>query len=336
LLLAGLASFGALAANIALMTAAPYLISRATLVTGFAALAVAVTAVRGFAIARAALRYSERYVAHLAALRVLTEIRVWLYRAIEPLAPGGLRGFRSGDLLARTVADVDTLDAFFVRGLVPPAAAVLAVAFACAILAVFEPAMAIVLFAFLAIGGVAVPLVARRLARHPSMRSIAARAELHAALASDLSGLADLTAFRAGGEAGRGPGRVVARHGSRAADPLLDPRGRRGAGSILAGVAGLAVLALAIPGSAAGGSRGLPRLAAARGVRGLRGRPAARRRVPRGGAQPRGRRRTFEIVDAPLPVPEPDEPLAPRAHPGLELRHVRFRYDDGLPTCWTT
>jgi len=45
-LLAALASFGALAANIALMTAAPYLISKATLVTGFAALAVAVTAVR--------------------------------------------------------------------------------------------------------------------------------------------------------------------------------------------------------------------------------------------------------------------------------------------------
>ena len=124
LLLAMLASFGALAANIALMTAAPYLISRATLVAGFAALSVAVTAVRAFAIARVGLRYSERYVVHLAALRVLTEIRVWLFRAIEPLAPGGLGGFRSGDLLARTVADVDTLDAFFVRGLVPPVAAV--------------------------------------------------------------------------------------------------------------------------------------------------------------------------------------------------------------------
>ena len=144
-LLAMLASFGALAANIALMTAAPYLISKATLVTGFAALSVAVTAVRGFAIARAALRYSERYVVHLAALRVLTEIRVWLFRAIEPLAPGGLGGVRSGDLLARTVADVDTLDSFFVRGLVPPVAASLAVAFGCAILAAFEPALALVL-----------------------------------------------------------------------------------------------------------------------------------------------------------------------------------------------
>ena len=331
-LLAGLASFGALAANIALMAAAPYLISRATLVTGFAALAVAVTAVRAFAIARAALRYSERYVVHLAALRVLTEIRVWLYRAIEPLAPGGLRAFRSGDLLARTVADVDTLDAFFVRGLVPPAAAVLAAAFACAILAAFEPAPALVLLAFLAIGGVVVPLAARRLARPPSERSIAARAELHAGLASDLSGLADLTAF---GQEGRLGADLAA--SSRAMD-----RERRtlssisgagaGAGSILAGAAGLVVLALAIPGVRDGGIEGvflasvpLVAFAAYEAVLPL-GDAFREVELSRAAAA-----RTFELVDAPALVAEPDEPLAPPAHPGLELRHVRFRYDGRSP-----
>jgi ATP-binding cassette, subfamily C, bacterial CydC len=331
-LLAALASFGALAANIALMTSAPYLISKATLVTGFAALAVAVTAVRGFAIARAALRYSERYVVHLAALRVLTEIRVWLYRAIEPLAPGGLRAFRSGDLLARTVADVDTLDAFFVRGLVPPTAAVLAVAFACAILAAFEPALAIVLFAFLAIGGVAVPLAARRLARRPSARSIAARAGLHAGLASDLVGLADLTAF---GQEGRLGEDLVA--SSRAMDRerriLSSIRGSgAGAGSILAGTAGIAVLALAIPGVRDGGiesvflaSLPLVAFAAYEAVQPL-GDAFREVQLSRAAAV-----RTFEIVDTPAQVPEPDEPLAPPAHPGLELRHVRFRYDERSP-----
>ena len=247
-LLAMLASFGALAANIALMTAAPYLISRATLVAGFAALALAVTAVRGFAIARAALRYSERYVVHLAALRVLTEIRVWLFRAIEPLAPRGLGTFRSGDLLARTVADVDTLDAFFVRGLVPPAAAVLAVAFACAIVAVFEPVLGVVLLALLAVGGIAVPLSTRRRSRRPSERAIAARADLHAGLASDLSGLADLSAYGAEGRLGEDLG-GWSRAMERERRTLASIRGAAtGAGSILAGVAGLAVLALAIPG----------------------------------------------------------------------------------------
>src|SRR4030095_9534829 len=41
--------------------------------------------------------------------------------------------------------------------------------------------------------------------------------------------------------------------------------------------------------------------------------------------------RTFEIEDAPAPVPEPAEPLAPLAHPRIELRHVRFRYDERSP-----
>jgi thiol reductant ABC exporter CydC subunit len=330
--LAMLASFGALAANIALMTAAPYLISRATLVTGFAALAVAVTAVRGFAIARAALRYSERYVVHLAALRVLTEIRVWLFRAIEPLAPGGLGAFRSGDLLARTVADVDTLDAFFVRGLVPPAAAVLAVAFACAIVTVFEPVLGLVLLALLAVGGIAVPLSTRRRSRRPSERSIAARADLHAGLASDLSGLADLTAYGAEGRLGEDLG-GWSRAMERERRTLASIRGAAaGAGSILAGVAGLAVLALAIPGVRDGDIEGvflaslpLVAFAAFEAVQPL-GDAFREVELSRAAAT-----RAFELVDAPRPVPEPTEPLPPLAHPSIELRHVRFRYDERSP-----
>ena len=228
---------------------------------------------------------------HLAALRVLTEIRVWLYRAIEPLAPGGLRAFRSGDLLARTVADVDTLDAFFVRGLVPPAAAVLAVAFACAILAAFEPALALVLFAFLAIGGVAVPLAARRLGAASLRAFDRGPRRAPRGVGGRSLGPGGPDRVRAGGEAGPGPGRVVAGDGSRAADPLLDPRGRRRRGFDPRRCGRARGARARDPRGARRGDRGgVPRLAAARGLRGLRGGPAARRRVPRGGAQPRGRR----------------------------------------------
>ena len=331
-LLAALTSFGALAANVALMTAAPYLISKATLVTGFAALTVAVTAVRAFAIARAALRYSERYVVHLAALRVLTEIRVRLFRAIEPLAPGGLRAFRSGDLLARTVADVDTLDAFFVRGLVPPVAALLVAVFACAILAAFEPVLALVLLVFLALGGVALPLVTRRRARGPSERSISARAELHAGLASDLAGLADLMAYGRGGRLGEdlaGWSRAMEREHR----TLASIRGAgAAAGSAIAGMAGLAVLALAIPGVRDGGIEGvflasvpLIAFAAYEAVQPL-GDAFREVELSRAAAV-----RTFEIVDAPAAVPEPDQPRTLSAHPRIELRSVRFRYEERSP-----
>jgi ATP-binding cassette subfamily C protein CydC len=331
-LLAALASFGALAANVALMTAAPYLISKATLVTGFAALAVAVTAVRAFAIARAALRYSERYVAHLAALRVLTQIRVWLFRSIEPLAPGGLRAFRGGDLLARTVADVDTLDAFFVRGIVPPAAAILTVVLACAILGAVAPLLGLVALAFLALGGLALPLVARRRARRPSERLIRARADLHAGLAGDLAGLADLTAF------GR-EDRLAADLGShsrsmgREQHTLASIRGASAAaGSILAGLAGLTVLALAIPAVRDGSIDGvflaaLPLVAFA-AFEAIQPLGDAYREVELSRA---AAVRTFEIADAPAPVPEPAHALPLPSHPSVELRHVRFRYDERSP-----
>ena len=105
-----------------------------------------------------------------------------------------------------------------------------------------------------------------------------------------------------------------------------------GAGSILAGAAGLAVLALAIPEVRDGGIEGvflaslpLVAFAAYEAVQPL-GDAFREVELSRAAAV-----RTFEIVDAPAPVPEPDEPLAAPAHPGLELRHVRFRYDERSP-----
>src|SRR4030095_500289 len=105
-----------------------------------------------------------------------------------------------------------------------------------------------------------------------------------------------------------------------------------GAGGILAGAAGLAVRALAIPGVREGGIQGmflaslpLVAFAAYEAVQPL-GDAFREVELSRAAAA-----RTFEIVDAPAPVPEPDEPLAPPAHPGLELRHVRFRHDARPP-----
>src|SRR5262245_36491105 len=221
--LAASASFAALAANVALMTAAPYLISRAALVTGFAALALAVTAVRLFAIARASLRYVERYAVHLAAFRVLTHLRVRFYRAVEPLAPAGLGSDRTGDLMARAVADIDTLDAFFIRGLVPPVAAVLAGA----VLGALEPILALVLLGCLAWAGVAVPLAVRRASRSRASDVISARASMYAEVADDVTGLSDLMAF--GGEDGFA--RRVAEGSGRIGEGLRALASVRGAGA---------------------------------------------------------------------------------------------------------
>jgi ATP-binding cassette subfamily C protein CydC len=327
LLLAVLTSSGALAANIALMVAAPYLISRAAIVTGFAEVAVLVTAVRAFAISRAVLRYAERYTTHLAALRILTHLRVWLYRAIEPLAPGGLPSVRSGDLLARVVADLDTLDGFFVRGIVPPVAAALAAGVALGVVGLLDLRLALVLLAFLLAAGVALPLLSRRRSRRPAAQLVDVRAELHATLADQISGLADLMAFGREDEL-----RAQLRRRSEAMSGeqrrLASVRGASaGLSALLAGLAALVLLVLSIPLVRSGRIDGvflavvpLVALAAFEGVQSL-GDAFRQGEESRAAAT-----RTFEVVDATPAVTDPPQPLPVPARPSIELRQVRFRY----------
>ena len=79
---------------------------------------VAIVAVRAFGISRAVLRYAERLASHDLALRQLARLRVHFYRSLVGLVPGGLAE-RSGDLLSRFVADVDTLKDFYLRVVIP-------------------------------------------------------------------------------------------------------------------------------------------------------------------------------------------------------------------------
>src|ERR1019366_9184171 len=90
------------------------------------AITAAVVAVRALSVGRGPFRYGERLASHDVAFRVLADVRVGIYRRLERLAPAGLRAFRSGDLLARLISDVDATQDLFIRGLAPPLAAALA------------------------------------------------------------------------------------------------------------------------------------------------------------------------------------------------------------------
>jgi len=190
-----LLSFATTGASVGLMAVSAYLISKAALVTDTASLSLIITGVRFFAISRAALRYAERYVTHLATFRILTRLRVWFYRAIEPLAPARLMHYRSGDLLARTVADIETLENFYLRVVIPPLAAALVTVLGCLILGSFNVWLAVALGVFIVLTGVALPLASRWLSRQPAAELIITRAELNASLVDEVQGIADLLAY---------------------------------------------------------------------------------------------------------------------------------------------
>ena len=120
-MLSGLASGCA----VALMATSAWLIARAAQQPPVLYLMVAVTAVRAFGIGRGVLRYLERLVSHDAAFRVLGRLRETLVAHLALLAPAGLPLWRRGDVLARTVDDVDDAGDAFLRGLLPLAGALL-------------------------------------------------------------------------------------------------------------------------------------------------------------------------------------------------------------------
>ncbi|SCF97841.1 ATP-binding cassette, subfamily C, CydCD, partial [Streptomyces sp. MnatMP-M27] len=165
----------ALLSAVGLMAVSGWLISRAAQQPPVLYLMVAVTATRAFGIGRAVFRYAERLVSHDAVLRVLAELRVAVYRRLERLAPAGLGRTRRGDLLSRLVADVDAVQDYFLRWLLPVGTALIVGAASVGFLTWVLPEAGAVLAAGLLVAGVVVPAVSGALARRAERRLAPAR-----------------------------------------------------------------------------------------------------------------------------------------------------------------
>ncbi|BBB90353.1 MAG TPA: thiol reductant ABC exporter subunit CydC [Methylomusa anaerophila] len=181
--------------NVGLMTVSAWLIAAAALQPAVSELSIAIVGVRFFGIARAVFRYMERWVTHDATFRMLTCIRVWLYKAVEPLAPAGLAGYRSGDLFTRMVADVETLKYFFLRVLYPPLVAILSLAGVVFFTLYIAAGLTGVIIALMIFFGLLGPAIISRWGGQAGKEAVAARAALNAALADTIQGMGDLAAF---------------------------------------------------------------------------------------------------------------------------------------------
>ncbi|WP_344358475.1 thiol reductant ABC exporter subunit CydD [Streptomyces gobitricini] len=319
----------ALGSAVGLMAVSGWLISRASEQPPVLYLMVAVTATRAFGIGRAVFRYAERLVSHDAVLRMLADLRVAVYRRLERIAPAGLRAVRRGDLLSRLVSDVDALQDYWLRWLLPAGTAAVVGAGAVGFTAWLLPEAGAVLAAGLLVAGVAVPLVSGAVARRAEQRLSPARGVLAARIVDLLRGCAELTV--AGALAGR-----VAR--VREADGALTRIATRQAGATALGgglsavVTGATVVAAALVGVQAVGDGRLDGvalavvvltpLAAFEAVTGLPLAVQYRQRVRRSAE------RVYEVLDAPVPVHEPSQPLpAPDSPFPLELRGLTARYE---------
>jgi thiol reductant ABC exporter CydC subunit len=198
--LAALLGFLAIGSSVGLLATSAILISAAALQPSIADLSLAIVSVRFFGIARAVFRYLERLVSHTVTFRLLTRLRTWFYASLEPLAPAGLGRYRSGDMLNRIMADVETLQEFYVRAAGPPLVAVLVVGVLAGLLAIFDGQLSLALLAGSLLAGLVLPLAIHRASRRPGQRTGRLRAELQQLLVDGLQGMADLQAYGRAGE----------------------------------------------------------------------------------------------------------------------------------------
>lgn len=188
-------SFLTVASNIGLLAVSAVLISRAAFHPPILDLMVLIVGVRFFGISRAVFRYLERYFSHDVTFKILKRIRVDLYERLEPLAPACLLTYRSGDLLSRLVADVETLKEFYLRVLAPPLTAFLVLAATFAFLAHFDVRFALILLIFFLLAGVVVPLVIMKLSRGMKKRMIEVKAALNAQLVDSIQGMTEIIVY---------------------------------------------------------------------------------------------------------------------------------------------
>lgn len=283
--------------------------------------------VRFFAVMRTVMRYLERLLTHDATFRILESIRVWFYRAVEPLAPAGLQRFRSADLLNRLVADIDALDQIYLRALAPTCTAAGVLLLLAGLLAAVDPGLAAAACAWLAAACVGVSIAAARTGAGSGRRIAVRTSVLRVGVVEALEGMAELTLY---GEA------PVRRDGIAQAGAALEAGQRRmallrgaaaAANQLLAGAALLTVLYFGAalvqggrmePANLAAAS--LATLAAFEVVFAL---PAAYQFLGRSRAALSALR---EVADTPAEVMFPEQSAAvPDGH-AIELCGVTFRY----------
>jgi ATP-binding cassette subfamily C protein CydC len=333
LVLSVLAGAAATGCGVALLATSGFLLARASEHPNILAISAAVVAVRALSIGRGVSRYLERLTSHDVAFRVLADVQVALYRRLERLAPAGLAAFRSGDLLAALISDVDATQDLFIRGIGPPLAAALVGAGAVTVcLLVLMPAGGVLALGLLA-AGVAAPLLTVAASRRAAGKTAAARGELGATLTDLLSGAADLHACGA---------QDAALAAAADADRKLTAQARRsavatGLGSgLISGLTGLTLWAVLILGVAAVGHGTLTRvplavltLTALASFEAVTLMPAAALQL---GSARASARRIGAILDTPDPVAETLTPRPLPAAPGhVQLEGVQVRYEPDEP-----
>ncbi|SFR39430.1 ATP-binding cassette, subfamily C, CydC [Marinobacter gudaonensis] len=199
----GALMFATLLSGLSLLAASGWFITETAIVGLLLAAGTAATinlyvpggAIRFFAVSRTVFRYLERVYNHDTVLRLLTDIRVALFKGLAGTHGPGRSGLSGAQWLSRLTSDVDALDTLYLRLIAPTALAGLTTMLVLILATVlFDPNTALwltlVLLAALLVATASVYLATSDLAARQSTR----QDDLRTAVIEHIEGFPELTA----------------------------------------------------------------------------------------------------------------------------------------------
>ncbi|MFB0843630.1 thiol reductant ABC exporter subunit CydC [Paenibacillus oleatilyticus] len=165
---AAIVALGALTAGCAasLMFTSGYLISKSALrPENILMVYIPIVLVRTFGTSRAVVHYVERLVGHDTILRMISHLRVRLYRLLEPQALFIRSRFRTGDMLGVLADDIEHLQNVYLRIVFPGAAAFIVFVLSVAALGCFDGRFALLTAVYLLILGLLLPVASLAVTR---------------------------------------------------------------------------------------------------------------------------------------------------------------------------
>ena len=151
--------------------------------------------IRFLAIVRTVGRYGERMLTHRATFSALARLRFYFYQKLEPLLPYYQQSLRSGDVLARLQSDIDTLDNFYLRVLLPSCVALFGVPIICVTLSFISVTLAWTMLLAYMLVGILLPAVTYQLAKQSAITKNQLENKLTLELVDGFSAMRELLVF---------------------------------------------------------------------------------------------------------------------------------------------
>ena len=188
-------AFLAIGSSIGLMMTSAFIIASAALQTPIYKLQVAIVGVRFFGIGRGIFRYLERYFSHNLTFKLLAKFRLWFFQSLEPLIPSKKINFTSGDLLSRSIDDVESFEHFYVRVISPPFVFLGIALLMFFLLGIFDIQYSFI-FSFLFIGsGIGIPILTLIQSRKIGIRLVNLKAKIEELAIDYLQGIKELLVY---------------------------------------------------------------------------------------------------------------------------------------------